>query len=107
MSVKTINRQRKSYIQPEDLKSDVDFARKKLEALHPNLYWYISKKDLDFKFDSLKNTINKPLTPIQFYFKLQPVISQIREGHLTLRIPDKKYSRKYLANLKDTKSLFK
>lgn len=106
MSVKTINRQRKSYIQPEDLKSDVDFAHKKLEALHPNLYWYISKKDLDFKFDSLKNTINKPLTPIQFYFKLQPVISQIREGHLTLRIPDKKYSKKYLANLKDTKGLF-
>lgn len=106
MSVNTINRQRKTYIQPDEIKSDIDFASKKLQQLHPNLYWYISKKDLDFKFDSLKSTIDKPLTPIQFYFKLQPVISQIKEGHLTLRIPDKKYNKKYLDKMKDTKGLF-
>lgn len=106
LSVKNDNRQRLSHITPDKLKEDVDFTNKKLKEMHPNLYWYISKKDLDFKFDSLKKSLTRPLTPVQFYFKLQPIISQIREGHLTLRIPNKKYSKKYLANLKNTKGLF-
>ena len=40
-----------------DLKSDVDFVQHKLEKLHPDLYLYIPKKDLDFKFDSLKSSL--------------------------------------------------
>lgn len=106
ISVKNDNRNRLTHITPDKLKEDVDFTNRKLQEMHPNLYWYISKKDLDFKFDSLKKTLKRPLTPVQFYFKLQPIISQIREGHLTLRIPNKKYKKKYLANLKNTKGLF-
>jgi len=74
-SVKKYNEQRLNIIPPDKLRHDVDFAYKKLQEMHPNLNWYISKKELDFKFDSLKSSINKPLTPTQFYFKLQPVIA--------------------------------
>lgn len=74
--------------------------------MHPNLNWYISKEDLDFKFDSLKKTINQPLTPVEFYFKLQPVIAKIREGHLSLKIPVKKFNKKEIKVLKNKKGLF-
>ena len=74
--------------------------------MHPKLNWYIAKSELDFKFDSLKKTINKPLTPAQFYFKLQPVIAKIREGHLSLRIPAKKFNQKEIKVLKNKKGLF-
>jgi hypothetical protein len=84
----------------------VDFAYQKLQEMHPKLNWYISKKELDFKFDSLKKTINRPRTPVQFYFKLQPVIAKIREGHLALRIPAKKFNRKEIKVLKNKKGLF-
>lgn len=105
-SVKKYNEQRLSIIPPEKLRQDVDFAYQKLQEMHPNLNWYISKKELDFKFDSLKSTINKPLTPTQFYFKLQPVIAQIREGHLSLKIPAKRFSKKEIKALKNKKGLF-
>lgn len=104
--MKKYNEQRLSFIPPEKLREDVDFAYRKLQELHPNLNWYISKKELDFKFDSLKITINKPLTSTQFYFKLQPVITKIREGHLSLRIPAKRFSKKEIKALKNTKGLF-
>ncbi|MDF2552280.1 MAG: peptidase [Chryseobacterium sp.] len=84
----------------------MDFAYQKLQEMHPKLNWYISKKELDFKFDSLKKTINRPRTPVQFYFKLQPVIAKIREGHLALRIPAKKFNRKEIKVLKNKKGLF-
>ncbi|MGI9649575.1 S41 family peptidase [Chryseobacterium sp. RLHN22] len=105
-SVKKYNEQRLSMIPPEKLREDIDFTYRKLQEMHPNLNWYISKKDLDSKFDSLKTTINKSLTPTQFYFKLQPVITKIREGHLSLRIPSKRFSRKEIKALKNKKGLF-
>lgn len=105
-SIRRHNEQRASCIPPEQLKEDVDFAYSKLQQMHPQLYWYIPKKELELKFDSLKQTINEPLTPLQFYFKLQPVIAGIREGHLSLRIPRKKFTKKEIKTLEHKKGLF-
>jgi hypothetical protein len=65
----------------QDLKSDIDYTQHKLQKLHPDLYHYISKKELDYKFDSLCSSITAPLTSNDFYFRLSPVIASIRQGH--------------------------
>ncbi len=75
------------------LKKDVDFTYDKLKRFHPELYWYISKADLDHKFDSLKTTITKPLTPNEFFFQFSPVIASINEGHLRLKAIPRKYTK--------------
>lgn len=105
-SIKKYNEQQKVNVPPEKLKEDVDFAYSKLKEMHPQLYRYISKETLDHKFDSIKNTINEPLTPLQFYFKLQPVITAIREGHLSLRIPSKRMTKKEIKTLENKKGMF-
>lgn len=69
------------------LQQDVDLAYQILKDGHPGLYWYISKKQLDYKFDSLKNAIDQPLTTTQFYQKLSSVIAAVRCGHTALRLP--------------------
>lgn len=89
----------------EKLWVDVDFAQKKLEQLHPNLYWYITKNELDYKFDSLKKTITKPITPNEFYHKLAPVIAQVKEGHLQLYSRGKRLTKKEIKNLEKQKGL--
>ncbi len=71
----------------EALKQDIDLSYQILREGHPGLYWYISKKQLDYKFDSLKKAINEPLTTAQFYQKLSPVIAAVRCGHTSLRYP--------------------
>ncbi|MDP9961744.1 S41 family peptidase [Chryseobacterium lathyri] len=105
-SIRRYNEQRAACIGPEELKEDIDYAYLKLQKMHPQLYWYISQKDLDYKFDSLKQTINQSLTPLQFYFKLQPVIADIREGHLALRIPRKKFTKSQIKALEHKKGMF-
>jgi len=87
-SVRKQRDQQDNYISSEKLKQDVDFAYYKLKQMHPQLYQYISQKDLDHKIDSLKQTLDKPLTPTQFYFRLQPIITSIRQGHLSLQSPN-------------------
>lgn len=104
-SVKRHNQKLQTLIPAEQLKADVDFANRKLQRLHPNLYWYISKKDLDYKFDSLKSSINNPLKPNDFYWKLAPVIAQIKEGHLRLISRGKRLTKAEIKNLKLQKGL--
>lgn len=105
VSVKKHNEKLQIPLGVEELRKDVDFANTKLQQLHPNLYWYISKEKLDYKFDSLRTTITKPLKPNEFYRKLAPVISQVREGHLRLVAADKRLTKKEIKNLKKQKGL--
>lgn len=100
-SVKKHNSQVNKPIAVDKLKKDVDFAYLKLQKLHPSLYWYVSKEQLDFKFDSLKTTINKPLTSYEFFTKITPVINEIRQGHLGV------YPNSKIWTKKETKELAK
>ena len=100
-SIKKHNEHLNDLIPEEKLKSDVDFTFTKLKRLHPNLYWYTSKKDLDDKFDSLKMTIRKPMTSLDFYKKLSPVVAAVRQGHTFV------YPAAKLMTKKETKELLK
>ena len=100
-SIKRHNAQLTDLISAEKLKSDVDFTYRKLQELHPKLYWYCTKKDLDYKFDSLKTTITEPMTSFDFFKKLSPVVAAVRQGHVVVYPPTKKMLKK------ETKALLK
>lgn len=104
-TVKLHNEKLEKPVPAVKLHQDVDFTREKLQQLHPNLYWYISRAEFNHKFDSLKQDIKKPLKPKEFYQKLAPVISDIREGHLRLYAPEKKLTKKEIRDLKKQKGL--
>lgn len=86
--------------QPADLKKDVYLVQNMLERENPNLYLYISKRDLSHKFDSLRTTISQPLSSIGLYVKLLSVISYIGDGHLTINIDYSKFTAADIALLK-------
>ena len=105
ISIKKYNERLETPISSEKLKQDIDYAYLKLQKLHPTLYTYIPKEKLDYKFDSLKNTIREPLKPLEFYFKLAPVVAEVRQGHLRLVPPEKKLTKKEIKKLKEQKGL--
>lgn len=81
VSVDKFNEQLNDLRTVKNLTSDVEYVQHKLESLHPDLYHYISKKDLEYKFDSLKASLTNPMTSYDFYFRLSPVIASIKQGH--------------------------
>ena len=81
VSVDKYNKQINNLRSVNELTSDVEYAQHKLESLHPDLYHYITKKDLEYKFDSLKSSFINPMTSYDFYFRLSPVIASIKQGH--------------------------
>ncbi len=99
ISTKQFNSQIYDPIAVDDLHADIDYIHRKLVRLHPKLDWYISSVDLDFKFDSLKKSINTPLNSYQFYRELSPVLYSIRQGHIHATPRITKLSKKELIAL--------
>ncbi len=105
ISVKKHNQQINNPINPKLLQKDTDFALHQLEKLHPQLYWYISKENLHQKFSQLKNNLTKPINSKEYYSLLAPIISEVKEGHLTLIPPTKKYTKREIKYIKHQKGL--
>lgn len=99
-SIKQFNEDLAQPIAVEKLRSDVDFSYKKIKQLHPKLYWYISKEQLDYKFDSLKTSIQKPMTGLAFYKELSQVLRSIGQGHLGISPSFERLSKKEQKQLK-------
>lgn len=105
-SVKTYNEQITSLHSAEDLQRDVDKLYKQLKKHHPKLYQYTPKTVLDFKFDSLKSTIKQPMNSRAFYKKLAPVVTNVRQGHVSVGLANKKFTRKESKLLRKKKFKF-
>lgn len=105
VSVKKHNEKLEIPISIENLRKDIDFTQRKLEELHPKLYWFISKEELNYQFDSLKKSLKTPLKPNEFYQKLAPIIANVKEGHLRLVPYEKRLTKKEIKHLKNQKGL--
>jgi C-terminal processing protease CtpA/Prc len=99
-SVANYNEQITKLHSVEALHKDIDKLYRQLRRHHPKLYQYTSKKELDFKFDSLKSTINNPLDSRSFYKKIAPVVAQVKQGHVAVSSVSKKFNRKERKQLK-------
>ena len=90
----------------EDLHKDIDKLYKQLKRHHPKLYQYTPKETLDFKFDSLKKSINEPLDSRTFYKRVAPVVTHVRQGHVAVGSVKKWFTKKESKQLKKKKFEF-
>lgn len=105
-SVKTYNAQITRLHPVTDLRKDIDKLYNQLQKHHPRLYQYTSKEVMNFKFDSLKKSIVEPMDSRAFYKKLAPVVSSVRQGHISVGSANKRYTKKESKQLKKQKFEF-
>lgn len=105
-SVRQYNSRIDEEVSVKDLRKDIDFVYKKLKRYHAKIDLYLPKESIDYKFDSLKSTINKPLKPNAFYLKLSPIFKSLKHGHTDVYPLYKKLTKKELKKYKDSKSAF-
>ncbi|GAA0872299.1 S41 family peptidase [Gangjinia marincola] len=95
-SVKKYNEQIAELHTVDELRSDIDKTYTQFKRHHPRLYQYTPKKVLDRKVDSLKMSINEPMSSHEFYEKLSVILANIRQGHITVIPPQERLERKGL-----------
>jgi len=76
-----------------DLRRDLTILRTTLEEIHPDLYRYTSKQEFDHIADSIFSTIDTELTVVDFYRRIAPIVTSIKNGHTAIRLPSNYYDR--------------
>jgi hypothetical protein len=76
-----------------DLRKDFTILRTTLEEIHPDLYRYTSKQKFNRVADSIFATIGTELTMIDFYRRIAPIVTLIRNGHTAIRLPNSYYDQ--------------
>ncbi len=103
-SLDRYNRHIETPISKEKLIKDINYVERILFKNHPRIDWYIDQKSLHYSFDSLRETIDKPLTPKEFYLKITPVVAKIKQGHITMKPLLKTYSSSERSRYKESKN---
>lgn len=76
--------QEEVYFSAEDLKSDLQYLKNKLETMHPALHLYSSRAEVDQYFHDLSKEITRPMTGTDFYRLVTQVSPLIKDGHTNI-----------------------
>ena len=68
--------------EPSQIKSDIDTLIYRLNEVHPTFNNYYVNNRIQNKVDSIKNSINKPISALDLFRIMQPIVSI--DGHTTL-----------------------
>lgn len=68
----------------EQLREDFSILRSSLEEGHGGIYRYSTKAQMDRLFDRAEQAIVGPMTELEFYQLLAPVIASLNDGHTGL-----------------------
>jgi hypothetical protein len=74
-------------VEPKQLVEDFRILRGALEQGHSGIYRYTSKADLDTLFDQTEKSLNRPMTPVEFYRTVAPVVAAVKCGHTDVAMP--------------------
>lgn len=68
--------------EPHQIKADIDTLIQKLKAIHPTYQSYYTQNGIAEKIDSIKSNIKQPLSGLEFFRIMQPLVAI--DGHTTL-----------------------
>ncbi|MDA3942603.1 MAG: S41 family peptidase [Bacteroidetes bacterium] len=68
--------------EPAIIKADIDTLISKMKEIHPTFQSYFNDNNLRARVDSIKNNINNPMSALDFYRIMQPIVSI--DGHTSL-----------------------
>jgi len=77
--------------EPSLIKEDIDTLISKMKDYHPTFLNYYLENNIQNKIDSIKKTINKPMSSLDLFRTMQPVISI--DGHTTLNYNGEVYPK--------------
>ena len=67
---------------PAELQADLKLMQTILEESYPGFYRYTPKERFAVLFDSIGQTLNRPMTQQEFYVAATPVIAALKDGHI-------------------------
>jgi len=102
-SAKKYNQYNNTPISVKKLHQDVDYLQKMFLTMHPDADLYISKDSLNYLFKQAKSSITTPISPIEYYSVIAPVITAVKQGHSRVIYPSNKITKQQVKAYKKTR----
>lgn len=83
---------------PDLLKEDLSILKYNFEELHGAIYLYNSKATIDQKFKEIEANLTDPMSSIDFYRHVTPLLKLIGNGHTHI-VPSKEFYNKMRSEL--------
>jgi hypothetical protein len=71
-----------------DAAADIALLRRGLETIHPGLYRYSNKKEIDAAFARLESAVSKPISELALHAEIALMLAQIRCDHTKAEMSD-------------------
>jgi C-terminal processing protease CtpA/Prc len=68
--------------EPSLIKADIDTLISKMKDFHPTFFNYYQENNIESRIDSIRKTVNTPMSSLDLFRIMQPIISI--DGHTTL-----------------------
>jgi hypothetical protein len=81
-----------SKLPPDKLQSDLDFLYKQIVTIDPDPFINCSHAKTDSLYASIKRRITEPMTTMQYYRLLRPLVSSFDDGHLSI-FPERDFAK--------------
>ena len=75
--------------EPEQLIEDFNYLFNTLESIHPDLYFYTPKDTIDLYREIAVAELTRPMTILEFWKVITPVVVKLKDGHTGLYYPYK------------------
>lgn len=75
-------------ISAEDARADVALLRRGFETIHPGLYRYAAKKDIDAAFAKLEEAASRPISELALHGEIALMLAQIHCDHTKAEMSD-------------------
>jgi Peptidase family S41 len=75
-------------ISAEDARADVALLRRGFETIHPGLYRYAGKKEIDAAFAKLEQAASRPITELALHGEIALMLAKIRCDHTKAEMSD-------------------
>lgn len=75
-------------IAPQDAQRDVALLRRALETVHPGLYRYATRAEIDAAFARLRHSVARPITDLAFHGEIALLLAQIHCDHTKAEMSD-------------------
>ena len=75
-------------LSPDDMRHDLDELFYQIEQVHPNPYTKRPKNDVDHVRQGIYDELGQPMTMIDFYRKVDPLVSSLGDRHTYVLLPD-------------------
>ncbi|MET1254517.1 S41 family peptidase [Aliikangiella maris] len=76
-------------ISPALLQEDITLLQKKILQIHPQPFIQVTESAFSAQFAALKQAINYPLSKMEFYLQVAPVVAQLGDIHSYIQLPSK------------------